>query len=503
MLRLMIVDDEQIIREALCRMIDYEAIGYRLIGTAKNGMEAYDVICDEYPDVVITDIRMPILSGLDLIERSIKADSKITFILISGYSEFEYAKQAMQYGVRHYLLKPTDKQELLQTLITIREEKQLAEEQEESRYKQLLYDLQEPLEQCFITEALEYQEAFPGIFDKYRPLLSLPAAGAAACICSYVEEPYLKILVNDLYRFLNNRNMPLCFPVLYVKNNMILIFHTMNLDFQEQFQMFLEHLRYPQQSVSFVTHFLHAGSTGELFQEVLAKISRFQQIILLNQPDIRHEIRNNITSPQRVCQIGRQINGAADEHQIAAILDTTFLDDISLDTARNLALGIFLETSSRAEPGLADITSDFVRKLYSSPSIEEIRRLMQVVLIKNSKESQTPAASANITLLKNYVEQHLDAENLSLKWLARHYLFVSVGHLSKQFVREEGIRFSDYLNKKRMEEAEKLMNLYRNDNIKNIARQVGFGNNPQYFSQVFKRYKGLTPTEYIDQLVQQ
>ena len=96
------------------------------------------------------------------------------------------------------------------------------------------------------------------------------------------------------------------------------------------------------------------------------------------------------------------------------------------------------------------------------------------------------------------MEAHLDCETLSLKWLAENYLFVSVGYLSKQFVKEEGIRFSDYLNKKRMEQAIRLMVYYHNDNIKTIARSVGFGNNPQYFSQVFKKYTGYTPTEYIE-----
>lgn len=123
MLRLMIVDDEQIIREALSSMIDYTSLGYKVIATAKNGMEAYDRIRDDYPDVVITDIKMPILNGLELIERASHIDSRITFILLSGYGEFEYAKQAMKYGVRYYLLKPTDKQELISCLNTIREEK--------------------------------------------------------------------------------------------------------------------------------------------------------------------------------------------------------------------------------------------------------------------------------------------------------------------------------------------------------------------------------------------
>ena len=84
MLRLLIVDDEPIIREALSEMIDYISLGYKLIGTAKNGMEAYDIICDEYPDVVITDIKMPILNGLELIEKAHKTDQHITFILLSG-----------------------------------------------------------------------------------------------------------------------------------------------------------------------------------------------------------------------------------------------------------------------------------------------------------------------------------------------------------------------------------------------------------------------------------
>lgn len=104
-------------------MIDYTSLGYKVIATAKNGMEAYDRIRDDYPDVVITDIKMPILNGLELIERASRIDSRITFILLSGYGEFEYAKQAMTYGCRYYLLKPTDKQELINCLDTIREEK--------------------------------------------------------------------------------------------------------------------------------------------------------------------------------------------------------------------------------------------------------------------------------------------------------------------------------------------------------------------------------------------
>ena len=126
--------------------------------------------------------------------------------------------------------------------------------------------------------------------------------------------------------------------------------------------------------------------------------------------------------------------------------------------------------------------------------------LAEIVLLQEKDEAASSKGGANISLLKSYVEAHLDCETLSLKWLAENYLFVSVGYLSKQFVKEEGIRFSDYLNKKRMEQAIRLMVYYHNDNIKTIARSVGFGNNPQYFSQVFKKYTGYTPTEYIEKV---
>lgn len=111
LLRLIIVDDEDTIRNAIAHMIDYNALGYELIGTARNGMEALDLICDNFPDVIITDLKMPVLSGLDLIDRVSCQDKDIDYIILSGYGEFEYAKQAMRYGVQNYLLKPTNKQE--------------------------------------------------------------------------------------------------------------------------------------------------------------------------------------------------------------------------------------------------------------------------------------------------------------------------------------------------------------------------------------------------------
>ena len=122
MLKVLIVDDEKIIRETIADLIDWDALSLQLIGTAKDGIEAYNIILDEYPEIVLTDIKMPGLSGLDLIQRIHAVNKDTQFIILSGYGEFEYAKKAMQYGVRHYLLKPCNEEQIIDSLKDVRKD---------------------------------------------------------------------------------------------------------------------------------------------------------------------------------------------------------------------------------------------------------------------------------------------------------------------------------------------------------------------------------------------
>lgn len=112
MLKLLIADDEKVIRDSISSFIDWKKLNIHLIGSARDGIEAYNMILDNYPELVLTDIRMPGLSGLDLIRRIKEINKDTQFIILSGFGEFEYAKQAMQYGVRHYLLKPTNEAQI-------------------------------------------------------------------------------------------------------------------------------------------------------------------------------------------------------------------------------------------------------------------------------------------------------------------------------------------------------------------------------------------------------
>lgn len=118
MLKMIIVDDEKIIRETIHSLIDWNSLGIDVAAVCKDGIEALDCILDEYPDIVMTDIKMPGLSGLDLIEKVRAAQLNTEFIILSGYGEFEFARTAMRYGVKHYLLKPSNETEITQVIMS-------------------------------------------------------------------------------------------------------------------------------------------------------------------------------------------------------------------------------------------------------------------------------------------------------------------------------------------------------------------------------------------------
>lgn len=121
MLKVLLVDDEPMALEALKIGADWEEYGFSICGECGNGKKALKLIGELHPDLVITDIRMPVMDGLELVKR-VKANTDFCdpmFIIVSGFDEFEYAKSAIQYGIQHYLLKPIFKDEFSEVLLKV------------------------------------------------------------------------------------------------------------------------------------------------------------------------------------------------------------------------------------------------------------------------------------------------------------------------------------------------------------------------------------------------
>lgn len=116
MLKLLVADDERITREAVCWLIDWKSMGIELAASCKNGLEAYEEACRLKPDIILTDIKMPGLSGLDLVEKLFDPCRVLEFILLTGHADFEYAHRALSHRVHHYLLKPCNEQQIIEAV---------------------------------------------------------------------------------------------------------------------------------------------------------------------------------------------------------------------------------------------------------------------------------------------------------------------------------------------------------------------------------------------------
>lgn len=133
--KVMVVDDEPIVRNAVATQIPWEEHGITVV-TAANAMEALEYLKEESVNLMLVDIRMPVMDGIALLKRVREGWNEIEFIILSGYAEFEYAQQAMRLGARDYLLKPLDEATLLRTVLGYMaawEKKEFAKKYPESR----------------------------------------------------------------------------------------------------------------------------------------------------------------------------------------------------------------------------------------------------------------------------------------------------------------------------------------------------------------------------------
>lgn len=116
MIKAILVDDEDIIREGLSNFIDWTALGLELVGQASNGREAVELVRMMAPEVIITDVKMPMMNGIELLALAKEQRPDCVVIMISSYDQFEYAQQSLNLGAFAYLLKPIDTDKLIHLL---------------------------------------------------------------------------------------------------------------------------------------------------------------------------------------------------------------------------------------------------------------------------------------------------------------------------------------------------------------------------------------------------
>ncbi|MGI5894848.1 MAG: response regulator transcription factor [Candidatus Merdivicinus sp.] len=498
--RLMIADDEKIIRDSLSKMIDWESYGYQLIGTARNGMEAYDMICNLYPDVIISDIRMPLLSGLEMIRRALSLDQDLTFVILSGYGEFEYAREAMELGVKYFLLKPTNIDELKRVLQEISESYVQKEARRQQRMAQLYREVCFPIQKAMLTDALLDTGNLEKVLTNYRQIFEIHESNIQLCVCLYVGEDEAERCLDLLRRTYRRIGVEEYFPPIYVGRALLLTFRVSNLTVPEKFLDIVQGIHLPGQETEYEAKCYPVTEFADCFQLMIRKISRFNRILILDQKGIFHEVYSNNRHISIANDLYRELRSKSNRQDIARILLEYFSPDMEMEAAYALSICLMIQTHQSGSVSLQMNMSSYLGKIYEAKTVSEIREITEyyIVLLLSGNCSQLSDHNDLIGMLKDFVGSHLDAEYLSLKWLAENYLFVSISYLSRQFTKIEGKSFSEYLNQVRMEKAKEMMRGIPGCTVQDVAAHVGFASNPGYFSQVFRKYEGITPSAFLE-----
>lgn len=213
MYKVLLVDDERTILEGISSIVNWEKEGVTLSGTANNGIEALEFIEENEPDIVISDIMMPGLDGIQLLQKTFKTHPFIKFILLSGYSEFEYARQAMGYGVRHYLLKPSNEDVISQALAEVVGELELQKNQE------LLFKIQDNKDRVYSDIVMQMVEAIERHLGNPNLTLQLVANEELYMNADYLGKQFKKEVGQGFSTFVRNKRMDRALQIIEQEND--------------------------------------------------------------------------------------------------------------------------------------------------------------------------------------------------------------------------------------------------------------------------------------------
>ncbi|MBT9777774.1 response regulator [Clostridium sp. MCC353] len=509
MLSVMIVDDEPLICKGLAAMIPWEKLGLTSAGHAENGEEALVRIGEMKPDIVITDIRMPVMDGLELIEACSGKGHSCHFILLTGYKEFEYAKRAMRYGVKHYILKPTDPELLIKALKEEMED--VAAEQEEAASRE---NMQKRFEKVatkaveqYWYECLKFNRFFAAEFSCYVP----QEEQNRECVCAamYIEEkaPYFEqfILKYLTYEILSPLYRVCC--VIMGNQLAVIVEHAPDRELltalKQIKQLFHSYFgKHVMVSVSSAGTYWMVPRMYEKAASALNKNfwSADDEIIL---PGSR---RSNHAPVGGAVDLNRyKTRMAVSTVEVMKDVIAAFLAEIkegggTVEEGKQMVLQLYIMAKKYLELNHGEIDIYDVDYILQAKSFRVVEKMFDNLFedYRAGRKTEVSVKQRTIERMKALIEENLSEEELSLKWIARNHLFMNEEYLGKLFIQYTGMRFSAYVTKIRLAEAKRLLEMEPGIKITELSRRVGFGRNSAYFSTVFKNETGRSPSEYRD-----
>lgn len=503
MYQIMIADDEKTIRESLAQAVDFESCGFRVCAMAKNGEDALEKYRVFHPDVILLDVCMPILDGLEFLKCLKKEESNLPYIImLSGYSDFEYARSAMRFGVKAYLTKPLDEEELFSLLLQLKQE---LDNGIQKRDNESITNVTKALQKIY-HEGRENTEEYKKYFLMHCVLLWKENC---EYIYSSVREELEKRIPYGKAALLRSRGSVLTY---LVKEEILE-------EYQYSATLFGRHIlhhlkRHDADCALLLDTVIFRDMTGSfrnrydihLYQMMTDVFWKRERIICIGEKSDTEEAEMRIAHEDSHLDKIRYAVQAIDR----ACLKEEFDSILSEARAKKLNIVYIQEISYRIYYILVDIlqgcSTEGKREKFDLKPLdwrdecgficaesweqmlwEQINFVTDyVVAAKNVKNNDL------VEKILFYIQEHF-REPISLKNVADNF-FISSSYLGKCMMNAMGEGFKQYVNRLRMEEAKRL--LRQTDMVVyKIAEEVGFGES-KYFVSKFTAEMHQTPTEY-------
>lgn len=536
MIQLLLVDDEPIILENLAS-IPWSKIGIDAVYTATSAFEAIEHLQNNPIDIVVTDIRMPEMSGLQLCETIREHWSRTKCLLLSGYAEFEYAQQALRSQTADYLLKPIKNQDLLQAVERTLQGL-LMEREEMGSQQKAMYALRSHLpfmRSVLLQDVLRGKMISSDNLAKQMEMLDIPFAleQSSAILMVRIDHPFKDDDERSLSLFeysianMAEEIMGPHYHVWFCTNEFRdLVFLVANRDTPlpiESNRRLLERLGYELQAC--VASYLRRkvsvlvsdwgefpAQIAEMYRMSLSlfrKLSGSEQEFFIRLWDAPQQAPvqslQRLYEPPTLLQFMEAGRWKEARHKLEHICEELSEDPLNTDEYRAEAYYYISNAMSYIAHlqgmHLSDVVGDQREPLHSPSLFRSTKQLctwslqlLQQIESKTQREARETHSSF-VHKIQRYIEQHL-SEDVSLQALAEH-MFLHPAYISAMYKQETGGNLSDYIYRYRMERACYLLRNTK-DKIYEIAEQLGYQYTP-YFSKLFKNQYGVTPQEYREQ----
>ena len=517
MFKLVIVEDEDNIRRSLQTLIPWESVGFQVVGAFNDGSDALSYLRDNPCDAVLTDILMSRMSGLDMIRELHKIHPQIKVVILSGHSDFAYARQAIEYKVAHYLVKPVDEDELIDIFRKLKIE---LDEQRKETGDSIIdsQELRPIIEKSFFRDLLSGRISTEREFRAYLKLLDyewladaalyayeitanqlmqMDAENETICTIDGVFKNILSAAETCNCFYFEDRNEKWCVlfacadreddEALQRKCSQVVkqLVDRLNNDFSQEFDFRLTH------AVKQACQLLAEKDAPELVQ------------IQNKDRQVDKALYETILSDYRLLVLEMD---QGSKETLLRILDSIVqkLNRVPVEDAQFILKNLYsvIELNYRKRKiSVWDATDGKFNfnHLYRTKDFDTIANYLQedFCALCNSLKNKKAVSDHNVVgRLVQYLNEHLD-EDIPHDVLAAKYR-MHPGYLSRLFKQEMGETLSEFLLRIKIEKAAELLKSGQYK-VGEIASMVGY-NASSYFSIMFKKYAGCSPREYSQRI---